>query len=157
MSLPKNAEWLGSAHAEVIIVNSAGDVRNLREFLTTCSYPGIRLLHLDGVQHFNKSECLNIGAFFSRTDWVFTLDADIILVADFLETGLKLIDDHDSFATIKEVVEVGPDVRMHSSDPRGAIVQRIITTQVVHENGHSATIEYSVDKRNPERRRPGAG
>jgi predicted glycosyltransferase involved in capsule biosynthesis len=77
---------------------------------------------------------------------VFTLDADIILVADFLETGLKLIDDHDSFATIKEVVEVGSAVRMHSSDPQGAIVQRIITTQVVHENGHRATIEYSVDK-----------
>ena len=74
-SLPKNAEWQPGTQAEVIIVSSACDVSSLRELIAPREYPGIRLLHLDGVEHFNKPECLNIGASFSRTDWVLTLDA----------------------------------------------------------------------------------
>ena len=145
-SLPRNTEWLAAAQAEVIIVSSACDLNTLRQLIATCSYPGLRLLHIEGVEHFNKPECLNLGASCSRTDWVLTLDADIILSADFLETGLKAIADQERFATVKEVVELGPEVRTLPSDPQGAIVQRIITTQVVHENGHTASIEYSVDK-----------
>jgi predicted glycosyltransferase involved in capsule biosynthesis len=145
-SLPKNAEWLEAAEAEVIIVSSAGDTGRLRELIKPCTCPGIRLLHIEGVEHFNKPECLNIGALFSRADWVLTLDADIILVPDFLETGLKMIGEGMRFATVKEVAELGPDVRLQASDPHGAVLQRIITTQVVHENGHTASIEYSVDK-----------
>jgi hypothetical protein len=145
-SLPKNAEWLDAAQAEVIIVNSAGDLGSLRELVESCSYRGTRLLHIDGVQHFNKPECLNVGAYFSRTDWMFTLDADIILSADFLASALKTIADRECFATVKQVAELDPETPMRSSDPHGAVLQRIITTQVVHENGNTASIEYSVDK-----------
>jgi len=145
-SLLRNAEWLGAAQAEVVVVSSASDIGTLRELIKPCSCPGIRLLHLEGVQHFNKPECLNIGVSFSRTDWVLTLDADIVLLDDFLDSGMKAIADHERFATVKEVVELGPDVRLHSSDPQGAVLKRTITTQVIHENGHSASIEYSVDK-----------
>ncbi len=145
-SLAKNAEWLAATQAEVVIVSSACDINRLRELIAPCGYPGIRLLHIDGVEHFNKPECLNIGASFSRTDWVLTLDADIILSADFLETGLQAIAGQNRFATVKEVAELGPEIRLLPSDPHGAIVERIITTQVVHENGHTASIEYSVDK-----------
>ncbi len=145
-SLPKNAEWLAAQQAEVLIVSSACDVNSLRELIAPCSYPGIRLLHIDGVEHFNKPECLNIGAFLSRTDFVLTLDADIVLSSDFLETSLKAIAGHERFATVKAVAELGPEIRLLPSDPHGAIVQRTITTEVVHENGRSASIEYSVDK-----------
>ena len=145
-SLLKNADWLATTQAEVVIVSSAGDFSTLRELIKPCSYPGIRLLHLDGVEHFNKPECLNIGVSFSRTDWVLTLDADIVLLDDFLESGMQAIAGHERFATVKEVIELGPDVRLHSSDPQGAVLKRTITTQVVHENGRSASIEYSVDK-----------
>jgi predicted glycosyltransferase involved in capsule biosynthesis len=145
-SLPKNADWLAKTQAEVLIVSSACDVSSLRELIAPVTYPGIRLLHIEGVEHFNKPECLNIGAAFSRTDWVMTLDADIVLSDDFLETGLKAIADQKRFATVKEVAEMGPEIRLLPSDPHGAIVQRIITTQVVHENGHTASIEYGVDK-----------
>ena len=145
-SLPKNAEWLRTAEAEVIIVSSAGDVSRMRELIKACSHPRLRLLHVDGVQHFNKPECLNIGAFFSRNDWVLTLDADIVLEADFLESAINMIGDRNRFATVKEVVELGPDIRLLPSDPQGAVVKRTITTQVDHENGRSASIEYSVDR-----------
>jgi GT2 family glycosyltransferase len=145
-SLPKNAGWLGTAQAEVILVSSAGDVNRLRELIRPNAYRGLRLLHLDGVEHFNKPECLNVGAFFSRTDWVLTLDADIILADDFLETALKMIAEQDRFVTVKGVAELGPDVRLNPSEPHGAVLKRTITTEVVHENGRSASIEYSVDK-----------
>jgi len=145
-SLPKNAEWLRTAQAEVIIVSSAGDVSRLQEMIRACNCPSLRLLHVEGVQHFNKPECLNIGAFFSRGDWLLTLDADIVLDADFLKDAINMIEGHDRFATVKEVVELGPDIRLHPSDPQGAVVKRTITTQVEHENGRSASIEYSVDR-----------
>jgi len=145
-SLPKNAEWLAATQAEVVIVSSACDVKRLRELIAPHSYPGIRLLHIEGVEHFNKPECLNLGAFLSRTDWVLTLDADIILSNDFIDSALQAIADRERFATVKEVAELGPEIRLLPSDPQGAIVQRIITTQVVHENGHTASIEYGVDK-----------
>jgi predicted glycosyltransferase involved in capsule biosynthesis len=144
--LPKNAEWLEAAQAELIIVNGAGDTSRLRDLIKTCSYGGIRVLDIEGTQYFNKPECLNIGAFFSRSDWVFTLDTDIILTPDFLESALHGIAGNHRFATVKEVVELGPEIRMLPSDPQGAVVQRVITTTVVHENGHTATIEYSADK-----------
>jgi hypothetical protein len=145
-SLPKNADWLAKMQAEVLIVSSACEFASLRELIAPFAHSGIRLLHIEGVEHFNKPECLNIGAAFSRTDWVMTLDADIILSDDFLETGLKAIADQKRFATVKEVAETGPEIRLLPSDPQGAIVQRIITTQVVHENGRRASIEYAVDK-----------
>jgi predicted glycosyltransferase involved in capsule biosynthesis len=145
-ALPKNAEWLASSGAEVILVSSAGDVTRLRELIKPCGYPGIRLLHLEGVKHFNKPECLNVGAFFSRTDWVLTLDADIILLDDFLESGMKRIAGRQCLATVKEVAELGPEVRLNPSDPHGAVLKRTITTEVTHENGRAASIEYGVDK-----------
>jgi predicted glycosyltransferase involved in capsule biosynthesis len=145
-ALPKNAEWLASSGAEVILMSSAGDVSRLRELIKPCGYPGVRLLHVEGVQHFNKPECLNLGAFFSRADWLLTLDADIILVNDFLENGLQVIADHQRFATVKEVAELGPDIRLNPSDPHGSVLKRTITTQLTHENGRAASVEYSVDK-----------
>ena len=145
-SLPNNVEWLAAVGAEVVIVSSASSADSLRELVKPCGYPGIRLLHIEGVEHFNKPECLNIGALFSRSDCVLTLDADIILLPEFVNAGLRLIAGQKRFATVKEVVELGPDVRTHASDPQGAVLKRVITTQVVHENGRSASIEYSVDK-----------
>lgn len=145
-SLAANSEWLRDTEAEVLIVSSACDAGALRELIKPCASPAIRLLHIEGVEHFNKPECLNIGGFFSRSDWVMTLDADIILAPDFLDTSQTAIAGREGFTTVKEVVETGPDVRILPSDPHGAVLQRVITTQVVHENGHTASIEYSVDK-----------
>ena len=144
-SLPGNEAWLQETQAEVIIVSSACDSHQLRELVAPSSYRGIRLLHIDGVEHFNKPECLNVGTFFSRTDWVLTLDADIILNSAFLEASFKAIADRERFTTVKEVAELGPEIRTQPSDPHGAILQRIITTEVVHEMG-TARHQYGVDK-----------
>jgi len=145
-SLPANAEWLRKAQPEVIIVSSACDPGSLREALTNCCYSRVRLLHIEGVEHFNKPECLNIGAFFSRGHFVFTLDADIILTGDFTEAALKAIAGFQRYATVKEVFELDRGVQMHSSDPHGAVVKRTNITRVAHENGRTACLEYSVDK-----------
>jgi predicted glycosyltransferase involved in capsule biosynthesis len=145
-SLPGNAAWFAETQAEVIIVSSACVGNQLRQLVNPCSYRGIRLLHIEGVEHFNKPECLNVGAFFSRTDWVLTLDADIILNPDFLDASSQAIAERNRFTTVKEVVELGPEIRTQPSDPHGAILRRIITTEVVHENGNRASIEYGVDK-----------
>jgi len=145
-SLPENAPWIKAAQAELIVVNGGGDVNRLRELVKASNYAGVRALDIQGVQYFNKPECLNVGALFSRADWVFTLDADIILTAEFLDSALQELVGGNLFATVKEVAELGPEIRILPSDPHGAVMQRIITTTVVHENGRTASIEYSVDK-----------
>jgi predicted glycosyltransferase involved in capsule biosynthesis len=144
-ALPANVETLRTVGAEALIVNGGGDIHHLRELTKDYIGPRVRLVHMAGAPCFNKAECLNMGAFLSGADWIFTLDCDIVLDADFLHTALKIVKDGNRFVTVKEVIESDPGVIAHSWSLHGALLERVTTTKVVHQNGRSAIIQHSID------------
>lgn len=145
-TLRLNADRLTANGVEVLIVNGGGDPTQLRELANTLGYAGVRLIEMPSVEVFNKCECLNIGVFFSRTDHIFVLDADIVLTTDFLEQALEMISSDRCFISVAEVTESEPEAQSNPATPRGLVLKRIITTELVYEDGRAASIEYRIDK-----------
>jgi hypothetical protein len=142
-TLSKNAERLIASGAEVLIVNGGGDLKQLRELTSNPVRGAIRLVDLPGVGVFNKSECLNIGAFSSRTGHVFVLDADIVLTTDFLEQALEAISCDACFVSVAEVIESEPN---NLGLPRSLVLKWVTTTELLYEGGRTASIQFGVDK-----------
>lgn len=145
-TLRMNAHRLAAIEAEVLVVNGGGDLTQLRELMSASGYDGLRLIEMPDAEHFNKCECLNIGAFFSQTEYIFVLDADIILTTDFLGQALNAILNDACFVSVAEVTESEPETQNNPGLPRAMVLKRVITTELLYEDGRRASIEYAIDK-----------
>jgi glycosyltransferase involved in cell wall biosynthesis len=104
-TLAANALSFGSMEAEVLILNCGGESGRLTELVRTSKTAAVRQIDITAGR-FNKSLALNLGLKFSRSDYVFTLDADIILLDDHLQEAALL--DEGCFSTIEWVYESQP-------------------------------------------------
>jgi hypothetical protein len=81
VTLTANRRLIEQHGAEVIVINAGGNCNDAVSIAQNAGVSRTRVLDLPGVT-FNRSLCLNVGTMASRTDYVFCLDADIILHAD---------------------------------------------------------------------------
>jgi predicted glycosyltransferase involved in capsule biosynthesis len=145
-ALPENIAALQNVEAEVLIVNSGGDIHRLRSLTSGYLGPHVRVIHMAGAACFNKAECLNLGVFQSCAEWIFTLDCDVVPDANFFPSALGVLEPGNRFVTVKEVIESEPGIGVHSWSLQGELLQRVTTTKIVHQNGRSAIIQHCIDK-----------
>jgi glycosyltransferase involved in cell wall biosynthesis len=86
VSLAKNQPLFNSHDddLEVVIINCGGDQNKLSWCLSDLNLNRFKIVHLTR-EEFNKPLGLNIGAYVAEGEYLFLLDADIILEADFLQ------------------------------------------------------------------------
>src|ERR1700691_3221588 len=106
LTLAANAPVFAAHEAEILVINCGGSSSRLRDLIAASEATGVRQLDIC-TQSFNKSLALNIGLSYSRSDTVFTLDADVVLLCDFLAEAGTLADNR-SFVTIEWVYESEP-------------------------------------------------
>jgi|GEM_PF-2291870 len=145
-ALRKNAALLGEAPSEIVIVNSGGDRELPREIVRGGWCERLVLIELPGAAGLNRSETLNVGAGHSRGGVLFFLDADVLLAPGFLGEALDTMARHECFVSVARVAETQPELSAHPWNPASPIQEKISRTELRHENGHVATVEYSASK-----------
>lgn len=85
-TIAKNKAIFEDCDCEVIIVNAGGDLRMLK---------GIEASHIRVVdartRNFNRSRAVNIGAHIALSDFLFLLDADMLLNEGYLKNALTVL------------------------------------------------------------------
>jgi predicted glycosyltransferase involved in capsule biosynthesis len=105
-TLEKNMPEFRQNNAEVIIVNIGGDTMQLKEIIRPFKYP-FKTLELPGQLLFNKCICLNMGVYAATNNYLFFLDADIILEKEFLSSAARHLTTA-CFVTLEKVFESKP-------------------------------------------------
>ncbi len=146
LALRENTGRLRGCDAEVIVVNGGGETDRLRDLIGRSGCDRVRLIDLRGMAEFSRSACLNVGVFSSRGDRVFTLDADVILSAPFLEEALAEVQRRECFVSVAEVVETEPEMQAERWNRSSPILRKVITTEVTGERGRTASIQYAVGR-----------
>jgi hypothetical protein len=106
LTLAANAPVFRALGAEILVLNCGGNSERLRHLITASEVTAVRQLDIFAPR-FNKALALNVGLLHSRSDTIFTLDADVALLGDALAEAKALTEDH-SFVTIEWVYESEP-------------------------------------------------
>jgi hypothetical protein len=125
-----NAPFLCRPLVETLVVNVGGDVKQLSSLLERPGLPTVRQIDVKD-KSFNKSMALNVGLASSRSTFVFTLDADVILLTDVLDE----IDERPDgcYLTIEWVYESGRGPMPLRTITGGPTVGAFVS-EVVHSN-----------------------
>ncbi len=147
-TLEANAPFFARHSAELIIVNCGGDTQHLESLMGDQGIRAVRLLHVPSVA-FNRSLANNLGAAHASHDFLFFLDADVILKSDVL--GLVDTLDSKSFIMIRKVHES----EQTAVDPMLSFLkERINTHEFVLNDGRRA---FTHDVRGSDGSRCGPG
>ena len=103
LTLAANKPAFRASDAEILILNSGGSSQRLRDLIIASGLTGVRQLDIT-VPRFNKSLALNTGLCQARSDTIFVLDADVVLLDDI---PLQAMGER-SFVTIAWVYESEP-------------------------------------------------
>jgi len=154
MTLRKNSEKLAAAGAEILVVSGGGDINLVRKLIEDSGRQGVSLLDLEGMEPFNKSACLNVGAIYATGEILFTLDADVVLNTSFLEDAIEAVKSGPCFVSAAERLESDPSKQGERWNPESKVTEQSSIYRLAAENGRSATYEYS-DRREGIRTGPG--
>ncbi len=105
-TLAANTPAFRASHAEVLVLNCAGDADRLRHLICSSAATDVRQLDI-AAPRFNKCLALNVGLSHARADVVFTLDADVVLLDNVLLELARAAGD-GAFATVEWVYESMP-------------------------------------------------
>lgn len=149
VALRRNREILERHGAETVIVNAGGDPRSLETIVARAGVRGVRPVHLAGAP-FNRSLCRNIGAVASRGEYLFLLDADIVLASDVLDQAREHLAAGGRFVAVGCIRESDP-LQAAASRPNGGsapfdrpnwsfLAERTQTTEMVTTDGRRAVL-----------------
>lgn len=129
---------------EVVIVNAGGDVSDLAALLQRTRVSNVRGVSLPGAT-FNRSLCLNVGALLSRGDFLFFLDADIVLTSDIFSEASGPLESSSRFVAVGRILESKPRKRFVSaSQPAGPdwsfLADHIHTIEMITKDGRRAVL-----------------
>jgi glycosyl transferase family 7 (putative galactosyltransferase) len=135
-TLPQNLVALQASDDdfEIVVVNAGGSRSDVSSLIGQIGSSTLRLIDLPG-ERFKKAQALNVGAFCSRGERIFMVDADILLSADVMGTIQGLLAG-GNFVTVRKVNE-------SPSSSSGSLLREIIqTAEYVCCDGSHASIEY---------------
>ena len=141
-ALQANASHLRRPGIEVLVVNGGGDRRAIEQLLQSRGWPGILEIHFASSEAFNKSECVNLGAFHAQGEALFILDADVVLTDGYLDQALKKIEAGDAFTSVAVVRESAPEKLPKRWDRASAIHETALIREFASTNGNTATMEF---------------
>lgn len=136
VTLPRNLVALQACgdDVEVVVVNAGGNLNTLTALFIEIGSCRLRLIDLPG-EPFNKAQALNVGAFCSRGERIFMLDADILLSAEMIRVTQYLLTE-GTFVTVQKVIE---SPRSSSESLLREIIQ---TSEYICSDGRRGSIEY---------------
>lgn len=146
LTLRHNAAHFAAIGAEVVLINGGGPTERLLELIDSIGYARLRVVDLPGVRHFNKSECLNVGASLCSGRYIFAMDVDILLSPGFFDQVLPPIRQNDGFVTVLHVAESDASVHPDRFNPRSFIRSNTVRTEFTCEDGRSAAVLFRVDR-----------
>lgn len=129
---------------EILVLNCGGDLSVVTEIVRASELTNVHLLHIDGVNAFNKAMCLNIGIDAASNDIVIVLDADVLLERCFVQQSSLLVSQGKCFVFLKRVTEQVPAVQQELA-PSGQIARQTSIEELELLDGRSASVEYSID------------
>jgi glycosyltransferase involved in cell wall biosynthesis len=92
---------------ETIVVTAGGDWDELKALVKRAGASFIRLVNIHDSE-FNKPLCMNIGVLSSRSEYIFLLDADILLSSDILRDAAGHLRSKACLVTVERVLEANP-------------------------------------------------
>jgi hypothetical protein len=134
-ALSQNRHWFLQTEAEVLIINCAGDHQVAARIASSARLPRLKLVRVP-CPRFNKALSLNLGIQLSKSEIIFTMDADI--VADAFPVRVEADQLKSAFATVRW---------MHESKPEDPVLKpmRADGEAYVHavDQSHSLTFYWS--------------
>lgn len=128
----------GRGDVEFIVVNAGGRVPLLTSLMTVAAVPVARCLDLPGAV-FNRSLCINVGTLMSRGDNLVILDADMLVVGDFLDEAFRLLREKSRFLTIRRIFETQPEPEAYETD-WGFLAEVVRTKALTSHDGRTAIL-----------------
>ena len=139
-SLGYNAAIFNNLSIKVVIVNCGGDNKQLKDIVRTSGIT-TELIYLPTAT-FNRSLALNIGSYYSSSDLLFLVDADVLANQDSLVEAIAYLKhDNNCVITIKELMESIPEHTPPYFD-RGCLKEVTLTqlTHFVWSNGSTTSV-----------------
>jgi predicted glycosyltransferase involved in capsule biosynthesis len=138
---------------EIIVINAGGRSDMLVALMTLARVPTVRCVELPGAT-FNRSLCLNIGAFASRGKYLFFLDCDIFVTVDFLKEADEYLGRGRCYLTMRRIYESIPEPPGKADGTDWTFISEIVkTTEFTTVDGRRAILR----SRNTAETRPGHG
>jgi glycosyltransferase involved in cell wall biosynthesis len=144
-TLAANALSFRAVEAEVLILNCGGEGGRLTELIRASSAAAVRQIDISAGR-FNKSLALNLGLELSRSDYIFTLDADIILLDDCLREARAVLGE-GCFSTIEWVYESEPDAHDSAQVARDAAPRSAGNSILELRFRNGARVEHQLSRR----------
>jgi glycosyltransferase involved in cell wall biosynthesis len=160
-TLAQNGDYFARHGVETLVVNAGGDVATLDAIIAKAGVPDVRALHVPGTP-FNRSLCLNIGAVASRGEYLFTLDADMVLHSDVFADALPHLREEGRFVAVHHVFESNPTRAMPPPSNGGDVgrpdwsflAEQVQTMELLTTDGRRAVL---VRRMAPGKERPTDG
>jgi hypothetical protein len=137
VSLAFNAGVFARHAQEVLIVNCGGVPEQLSELISPYARHGVRQVVLPAPA-FNRALANNIGAFCSSGNYLFFLDADILVTSDVFVTLKTVLDTSPCIGKIRKVSESQP-TRVGADY---FVQEQIDTREFVCRGGRKATLKF---------------
>jgi glycosyltransferase involved in cell wall biosynthesis len=102
ITLRRNLQVLEGMNAEFLVVNCGGNSEEFRRCASAERPPMLRMAECNATR-FNKSLALNLGVSIAAAEWLFLLDADIVISKELIDK-LMLQRDYGHFTTIRHVI-----------------------------------------------------
>lgn len=128
IALTRNAAQFRGCDAEIVIVNAGGDEALLSNLVRVSCVDNVRYVTLPEGP-FNRSLCFNIGALASQSEYLFLVDADIILLTDFLREAIEHLRRCSCFVAVRRIVESDASMIGERDLERYAFLEEIVETR----------------------------
>jgi hypothetical protein len=103
-TLVRNRPFIERHDAEVVIVNAGGNCANLISLIARASVANVVAVNLPSAT-FNRALCLNLGLLVSRGEYLFHLDADIVMQSDIFAEAKPDLASGNRFVAVGRIVE----------------------------------------------------
>lgn len=138
-ALEGNRAMLSEPGTDITIVNCGGDQASLVSICRGLSLPRATILDASSAP-FSRSLARNLGLAWARSEWLFFLDADLILSPETADAARSVRNRSSVYASVGTIIEAAAPGETESS---GKVVIETFTENVVRIGGRSATLRFS--------------
>lgn len=139
-TLTANGPLFTRHSVEVIVINGGGEYAQLLSLARGSCIPHIRLIDLPGVT-FSRSLCINVGASISHHEYLFFLDADIVLNSDIFSQAIDHLRSGVRYVTLGHLINSDRNVDAQPFSPDLSYLAELIeTTEYITVDGRRAVL-----------------
>lgn len=149
-TLARNRHLLERHDVETVIVNAGGSNANLTAIIERAAIPNVVAVNLPCAA-FNRALCLNLGMEASSGEYLFFLDADIVMKSDVFAEAIDDLASGNRFVAVGRIFESTANTQINDlsrwnpdlSDRLLSCVSHLVrTTELVSNEGRRAVTRF---------------